>query len=123
MPNKESSSAKKRMPIVSSAAYNRVEMAVRPFTNTSNTELSRQTRMCKGSSSCPVPFLGSAVVKSVCGARSGAVFIGVLLFDDRKEGRSMVKVSAEGSKERVVAWAKSVVLVSIVRACRLGHMH
>lgn len=101
------SSAKNLIPIVSSAAYSLVEMAVRSLTKTSSTELSRQARMRRGSvvSSLAPVSSGLRVVKRVCGAVSGLELTRVLLW---KEGRVMVKVSVEGVKARVVVWEKSV---------------
>jgi hypothetical protein len=47
------------------------------------------------------------LVKRVWGALSGAELMRVLLSEDRKEGRVMVKVSVVGLKMRVVLLVKS----------------
>jgi hypothetical protein len=111
-PTSSSSSTKNLIPKFSSAAYKRVEIAVRPpLTKTSRTEESRKTWIVSGSEA-----LSSEVVKRVCGASSGAVLI---RFEDRgpdvdvKAGRVILKISVHGLKDRVVLRVKSVSGVNV----------
>lgn len=80
-------------------------MAVRPFTNTSSTELSRQTCIC----SCSSTYLpvASTEVNSVCGANSEALLISSAHPSVEKEGRSIVNVSLAGENASVVVLVKS----------------
>jgi hypothetical protein len=114
-----SSSTKNLIPKFSSAAYKRVEIAVRPpLTKTSRTEESRKAWIVRGSEA-----LSFEVVKRVCGASSGAVFIrleeggsdGDVDVDvEGKEGLVILKVSVRGLKDRVVLRVKSGVVVVLV---------
>lgn len=111
-----SPSTKNLIPKFSSAAYKRVEIAVRPpLTKTSRTEESRKAWIVRDSEA-----LSSEVVKRVWGASSGVVFI---RFEDKgpdvdvdvdgNVGRVILKVSVHGSKDRVVLRVKSVSGVNV----------